>query len=642
MKLVIGVLTGLSITVLFLTAPQNISAREWTQDAGNAQRTGYTQEEPAEPWTFQWSWNGADSNGGTGGHFYDAPKEARTVMGSGKLFVPAGSRGLYALHLQNGSQAWNFTATSVVASPSYDPLTNSIFVGGMDGKVYKLHPETGSIIKTYDAGNPISKALLIHNSAVYLVTNSGGLIKIDANTLEPVWSTAYTSGSTIATSPAYSETRNLIVFATDDLYVHAVNAQDGTRKWRVKPSPNTPSGTGQPTAGGAFLGNQFDLGWPVIAEQHGVVFVRMQLPHQAHFEGPNSGRFASTNAENRAWLQQNPQLKNLFALNLDNGTEKFIPAVGYGSTEDLVIGTSTTNGVMGSMPVVKTLPDGKEVAYIHFRSNQTNPASDFRWSGHMGEMVLDDTTVPGLQAGDLRFVKMSKYQSSPAKGNCDVHIIDEQTPLTMAGETLINAHWASSCSVRITDRSNSRGIQISNPIETTPRPLVIRAQRASCSDKNITTRFTSCNAQYVTDGGGSGNGRFFGGSTFWSYWGVPDPPGWSVGSGNTAGNSYSAGFQARYTYVSQGYVVVQGNGGDIMVLKHSGAVSNPSPTPGPSTCHNIDINQDKVIDLSDYSILVANFLRMPLLNPRADINSDGVADLTDYSMLVATFLQSCE
>jgi hypothetical protein len=312
-----------------------------------------------------------------------------------------------------------------------------------------------------------------------------------------------------------------------------------------------------------------DFGWPVIAEQHGIVFVRMQLAHQALYEGPDEGRFALTNAENRTWLEENPQWKNLFALSLDDGAEAFVPAVGYGSTEDWDPMTESATGVMGSMPVVKVFPDGTEVAYIHFRNNQTNPAADFRWSGHMGEMVLDDTTVPGLVAGDLRFVQMSKHQT-PYTGNCYIHIIDEQTPLTIAGDTLINAHWAASCGVRITDRSEALGLSADNPIVTEPHPPVIRAQRASCADKNTITHFTTCNAQYITDGSNNGDGRHFGGSAFWAYWGMVDPPGWRVGSDNTAGTAYSAGFQARYTYVAGGLMIVQGNGGDLLALRHSG------------------------------------------------------------------------
>ena len=66
------------------------SEKEWTQDAHDAQRSGYIDLEPAEPWTFLWSWNGPDAQGGSRAHFYDAPWEARTVTGGEYLYVPFG------------------------------------------------------------------------------------------------------------------------------------------------------------------------------------------------------------------------------------------------------------------------------------------------------------------------------------------------------------------------------------------------------------------------------------------------------------------------------------------------------------------------------------------------------------------------
>jgi hypothetical protein len=34
-------------------------------------------------------------------------------------------------------------------------------------------------------------------------------------------------------------------------------------------------------------------------------------------------------------------------------------------------------------------------------------------------------------------------------------------------------------------------------------------------------------------------------------------------------NAYSDGLRPRYTYVSKGHVIVQGNGGELFVLRHS-------------------------------------------------------------------------
>lgn len=622
---------------------------EWTQDGHDGQRTGSTSEEPVTPWTFQWSFNGPDANGGTANHQYDAPKEARVVTGGAHIYVPAGSRGLYALRKTNGTVAWNVTNTSFNATPAYDPATQTVIAGGADGQVYKINASTGSILGTFNTGSPINKSVLLNGGYAYIVSDNGNLNKVAISNVSPAWT--YAAGSTVATLPAYSYSRDSIIYATDDLYIHSVNNSNGTRKWRVKPTPNLPGGetaTNIPqTYGGVKTGNQFELGWPVIAEKSGIVFVRMQLVLQAHFEGPNGGRFANTNAENRAWLVQNPQYKNLFALNLDNGTEKFIPAVGYGSTEDW-INDPAAYGVMGSQPAVKLLPDGKEVAYIHFRSNQTSPATDFRWSGHMGEMVLDDSTIPGLAAGDLRFVKMSKYQDAPGKGNCDTHIIDEQTPLTIAGNILINAHWANSCSAKITDRSNSRGLTASDPIATTPLPPIIRAQRGSCADKNTTTHYTTCSAQYLTDGGSTGEGRYYGGPGFWGYWNVADPPGWRIGSGNSAGTSYSAGFLPRHTIVSDGQMIVEGNGGEILVFKYSGTVASapPSPAASPSPSPSIvaspspikpgDLDGNSKVDIFDYNILLTNFGKAGA-GVQGDLDGNNKVDIFDYNNLLTNF-----
>ena len=205
-----------------------------------------------------------------------------------------------------------------------------------------------------------------------------------------------------------------------DLYVHAIDNVAGTQRWGVKPSPNP-----------AQFPYTFNRAWPVIAEQHGIVFLRMQLAHSFMSDFPgNGGIYPTTNAATRAYLQSHPDHQNLFALSLDDGSAKFVPAVGYGTTEDFINGAAY--GVMGSQPVVKVWPDGSEVVYIHFRNGQTNPP-DYRWDGNMGEMVLDSTTIPGLAAGDLRFVRMARRNDYG--GTAYVDVVDEQEPLTVAGST---------------------------------------------------------------------------------------------------------------------------------------------------------------------------------------------------------------
>ncbi len=524
------------------------ASQEWTQDAHDAQHTGYISEEPLEPWKLLWTWNGPDANGGTGNHFIDVPREARTVTGGQFIYAPAGTRGIFALYKTTGQQAWNVTATSFNAAPAYEPATGYLFANGGDGKLYKIDSRNGSVLATYNAGNPLNKSVVLVNGFAYIVTDNGQLHKVNTTNMTAAW--VYSANAPIATPPAYSASRDVIVYATNDLYIHAVNNSNGSAKWRVKPTPNT-----------AGFPNEMDGMWPVIAEQHGVVFVRMRLDHNAGlWGGPGpGGMYPTTNADTRAFLQSHPQLKNLFALNLDNGTESFIPAVGYGGPEALENNVPYLD--VGPVPVIRTLSTGQEVAYMMFRSGQGNPP-DGRWDSNMGEMVLDSTTVPGLVAGDLRFI---------AFPNSYLNITDEQDPFTLAGDTIFRAHWGASESTKITNRANTVGLTYANPITSKAHPVIIRRQQ-TCGDFNPSTHWTTCGLTLYQDG------RYWGGPGWWIYWNTYDPP------NGTVRTAYSDGRLPFYTYVSDGLVISEGGGGDLMVFKHSGTtgggtVPPTSPTP---------------------------------------------------------------
>jgi len=522
---------------------------EWTQEGHDAQRTGFTLEEPLEPWSLAWTWNGPDANGGTGGHFYNAPKEAHTVTGGSYVYVPGGAAGLFGLRKSDGGQAWRITSTAFNATPAYDPATGALYAGGEDGSLYKVEGASGNVLGKYAAGAKLNKAVLLVGNSAYVLTENGQLHKVNTTNMSRAW--VYSAGANAATPGAYSAQKGLVVFCTSDLNVHAVRETDGQAQWRVKP-------TSRP----AQDPYTFEGFWPVVAEQHGIVFVRLNLGSDALWSGPNQGSggggvYPSTNAETRALLtSNNGALENLFALNLTDGSKKFIPAVGYGGVE---YRTNSTTGLFlqsGPVPVVKVNGDGSEVAYIPFRSGQGNPP-DGRWDSHMGEMVLDGTTVPGLAAGDMRFVEFP---------NSYVKVTDEQTPFTMAGNTLFHAHWGASESTAILDRSAGRGLSAGAPITSRAHPAVIRRQTA-CGSYDKGTHLTTCGLTLY------GDGRYWNGPGFWVYWNVMDPP-------STAGNAYSDGLLPRYTYASGGLMVVEGNGGDLSVFHYSGG--GPVPTPAPT------------------------------------------------------------
>ncbi|MBL8014972.1 MAG: hypothetical protein JNK26_02185 [Candidatus Doudnabacteria bacterium] len=54
-----------------------------------------------------------------------------------------------------------------------------------------------------------------------------------------------------------------------------------------------------------------------------------------------------------------------------------------------------------------------------------------------------------------------------------------------------------------------------------------------------------------------------------------------------------------------------------------------------------DINRDGVVDLYDYSLVVADLLGSIPVNQRTDVDGNGLVDLEDYSLLVARLLAHC-
>lgn len=59
------------------------------------------------------------------------------------------------------------------------------------------------------------------------------------------------------------------------------------------------------------------------------------------------------------------------------------------------------------------------------------------------------------------------------------------------------------------------------------------------------------------------------------------------------------------------------------------------------TACDADINSDSFVDITDYSLLVGDFLETPPSDPKTDINQDNITDITDYSLLVSFFLETC-
>ncbi len=408
---------------------------EWTQHAHDAQHTGYTAQVVPHPWRLRWIWNGVDASGGvqkvtTGGSL---PRNVQPVTGGGRVYIAAGVDGVFALDEATGQQLWQQGGIGDIRSTvAYDPDTQAVFAVSASGTLYKLRAADGAVLDQFASGGtstlPLPPAVL---SDRVLFSMGNSVYAVNKQTMGPVWTYSAGITATVAVPPAYSPSRDLVIVASEpDLYVHAIRNADGARQWRVRPVHSSRNFE-DPT--------EYRLGWPVIAENAGYALIKVRLDWQVLWRD-----WPQTNSEMRQFLTDNPGEQALFVLDLDDGSVPYIANVGHGGYGD------SDYLPMGPQPVVKRLPNGKEVVYLIIRARH---AYDPRWDSHFGEMVLDDSTVSGLQGGDVRFIA---FDWPPGDPNPYL-LTDEQPNVSMAGDYLFGGHWEAGFALQILDRSDGRG-----------------------------------------------------------------------------------------------------------------------------------------------------------------------------------------
>jgi hypothetical protein len=222
--------------------------------------------------------------------------------------------------------------------------------------------------------------------------------------------------------------------------------------------------------------------------------------------------------------------------------------------------------------VVKTLDDGSQVAYLVYRNSQA--PHDGRWNAFMGEMVLDDATVAGYDAGDVRFIDFTSQISTNM-------IADETSIVTMAGETIFHNHWFTVDSFTVTDRSAGLGDVWTQPIATDRQPIILRNWTNSGGTYDPATRYTT--QSYLETGEANGGARAYSGPGFWFYESDPIDENWDMlGYPDRPYGGSSDGWEngglSRITVIGDGLMIHQGAVGDLMVFRHDGDIDRTPPT----------------------------------------------------------------
>lgn len=468
------------------------SSQEWNQFAHDAQHTSYTPLSISTPWSWKWSWNGPDAAGNISDGKFGLPRNSQPITGNGLVYLAAGAYGLYALNNVSGAEVWNFRPAqgSALSTPAYDPDTQSVFTLFSNGKLYKLNATNGQVLAQINMNTQSNLPLppVIAGEKVFFGMGYS-FLAADKFSMQTLWQ--YDPQSPIHTPPAYSSEYDLVVFATQDLYVHAVRASDGVRVWRVKPTERVSGNLDDPNDPNTTNYAEVLNGWPVIADKHGIVFIRYRLDWQSMWDW--NPQELPTNLLMRQFLSAENRRQCLFALRLSDGSTAFIPNVGNGGFGD--------GGYlpMGPLPVIKPLDENRQIAYVVMRGYPClsgSPYCDSRGDSRLGEMVLDDSTVDGYLAGYVRYMENTYFPT------------DEQAFLSMAGDTIFAGHWEAGIAHQIADRSPSKGSN-TNPITVTNLPHIVTSQDVdACNTGFLSSHY--CETQLI-------NTRYWP-SGFYIYW----------------------------------------------------------------------------------------------------------------------------
>jgi outer membrane protein assembly factor BamB len=460
-----------SVTAPGPTPPPVVSTGDWAQLSGNPQRTGYSPASIPTPWHVKWIWNGP-AGGGDSGPAPDhlaLPQDVQPVTGNGRLYIGHSDGVVRAISEDSGTLLWSSQnlGAPVMNTGAFDPVTSSVYFGAKNGKFYQLDAATGAQKRVVDLRGDITMAPLLAGDTVFIgssipaasgvqpIYSAGTLYALSKTDLVQRWS--YNAGAGLVASPAYTANHGgLIVILAEDGSVHAIQASSGARMWRVGVNADI-----DPKRGTVFADT-----YPVISEVNDVVIVRSYLNWNKMWL-PSTGAPAAV-ADIRTFLTQNPTLQSFFVLGLGDGGSKYVAPVMLGA-----IGNG--GDFMNPPPQVtlRTLPDNSQVAYLLWRNQQAciNPTCDGREDTTVGEM--------DLTTGNIRFVQDYKNQG-------DMRLpTDEQSPLSIAGDTLFYAHWMLLGGLQITDRSSNLGASYKTPIKTHEiTPVVNTLASSACPGRS--------------------------------------------------------------------------------------------------------------------------------------------------------------
>ncbi len=157
------------------------------------------------------------------------------VVGDTAYF--AGGNRIYAVNTDSGALRWRFPqdqplSTLIASSPAV--VNDMVYFGGLDGKLYALHADSGRQAWAFDTRSTIGSSPTIVDGNIYFGSGDGKLWAIDAKTGEvgSAWKGGVKSSDEITGAPAVA---NGFVYALSlDQVLHAIGSATGKERWQQR------------------------------------------------------------------------------------------------------------------------------------------------------------------------------------------------------------------------------------------------------------------------------------------------------------------------------------------------------------------------------------------------------------------------
>jgi len=417
-----------------------VSATDWPTLAHDNQRTSYTPQEIRPPYRYLWRW-------------HEVPFASRTqpVVANGILYIGSVNNKMYALEAKtdkNGGPPqikWSYQTNGPIRATAA-VYEGKVIFGSHDSYIYALNAQNGALIWRYKTKAGLMAAPLVFNNIVYIGSRDGIFYALNSQNGSLVW--WYQADGPISIPASLSGDNSKIFFGTENMSAYALKVADGSLLWKK-----------------SLHGQSLMNGWPVVVGDK-VIFRTMPgfaplvdiLQRYGDEVMDRAGSLRSNWEED--WnlvrpqiishLNQNPEQKTFYVLNINNGEEAYTAPVLYTSGDQETPTPPITDGVN---------------VYVVYRARhgiQTDGGSTHVSSKYDCELGKMD-----IASGDIAPFKLASGQTWN-DGLWDM-TSDEPNNLLLGGKIVYIDHWTRIGGQDITNGiSQSTAFAIANVADNWP------------------------------------------------------------------------------------------------------------------------------------------------------------------------------